>query len=379
MHKGLMAQGSEQQGLKALAEEVVRQANAKRDFVAYTKGLRFDERAHFWMTPPDEEEQEFGINDYAHGQIAGFTDIPRKYYNLMRDQKPELLAQNVNTWFREKNEARTVRLLDGRLRAFLSSAYRRRDNYELAQMAIPVIQDLGLEVMSAEITERRLYLKAVDKRIEQDIPKGKYMGDKSHTIFDTLSPALCLSNSEIGQGALSVEVGTLTKGCTNLAWFSNRSMRKFHLGSKMDLTEDVYALFSDETKSVTDQALWLQVRDTIRNAFDQKLFKTLADEIKGTAEHKIIGDVPQVVELVGERYGMTQSTRQDVLKHLIEGGSLSQYGLANAVTRAAEDQESYDHASDYEQAGGNILTLNAKEWEELNTTKPGKAKKELVN
>jgi hypothetical protein len=35
-----------------------------------------------------------------------------------------------------------------------------------------------------------------------------------------------------------------------------------------------------------------------------------------------------------------------VLKHLILGGSLTTWGLANAVTRAAQDAESYDRATE---------------------------------
>jgi len=34
-----------------------------------------------------------------------------------------------------------------------------------------------------------------------------------------------------------------------------------------------------------------------------------------------------------------------LLRHLIEGGDLSQYGLINAVTRTAEDAKFYDRAS----------------------------------
>jgi hypothetical protein len=54
-----------------------------------------------------------------------------------------------------------------------------------------------------------------------------------------------------------------------------------------------------------------------------------------------------------------------VLTHLIEGGDLSQYGLMNAVTRTAEDAQSYDRASELEAAGAVVLDLHPTEWREL--------------
>jgi len=42
---------------------------------------------------------------------------------------------------------------------------------------------------------------------------------------------------------------------------------------------------------------------------------------------------------------MQQADICSVLRDLIEGGNLSQYGLINALTRTAEDAKSYDRAT----------------------------------
>ena len=41
---------------------------------------------------------------------------------------------------------------------------------------------------------------------------------------------------------------------------------------------------------------------------------------------------------------------------------MSQYGLINAVTRTAEDAESYDRATELEMAGATVLDHKPTEW-----------------
>jgi hypothetical protein len=347
--------------LQQLAAEVYRQAESKRDFIAPTNVMEMNEGLGLGFA-----NQDFGINDLAHKQIAEFTGVPGRYYDVMRAEQPELLRQNVNTWFKAKPAQRLVRTLDGNARAFLSNSYRPLDNLDLAEAVLPVLEEMNLQIVSADITERRLYIKAVDRRIERDVPKGHAIGDGSHVFFDTLSPAISIYNSEVGYGALGVDAGTITKMCTNLMWIPAKGMRKYHVGAKMDLGgEEIYRMLSDSTRKATDKAVFMQIRDVVKNAFDEAKFDALVEEIKGTSERQITGDVVEVVNSVAERYLMTSTTRQSVLKHLIEGGSLTQYGLANAVTRAAEDEAAYDDASNFEKVGGSIMVLNNQEWKAL--------------
>ena len=89
--------------------------------------------------------------------------IPVKYYDLMQAQKPELLAENVNSWFADKPSSYMVRSMDygtGQVaRALLSERYRRIDNMEIATAVLPLFAGSDqYEVMSCEVTENRLYL-----------------------------------------------------------------------------------------------------------------------------------------------------------------------------------------------------------------------------
>jgi hypothetical protein len=155
--------------------------------------------------------------------------------------------------------------------------------------------------------------------------------------------------------------------CSNLATFGERSVRKYHVGKKHEIAgEDTYSLLSDATRSLTDKATWAQIGDVVRAAFDRAKFDSLCNKIAETQEQKIESDdIVKVVQLSSKRFGFVESEGNSVLKHLIEGGDLSRYGLYNAVTRAAADLPDYDRASEFERIGGQIIDLPATEWKQL--------------
>lgn len=351
--------------LQELAAEITRRADAKRDLVVSTKNLELlgDGRLNV------ADREQFGVNAIAHGQIAAHVDIPKKYYDRMLAHDPKLLATNVNTWFRKYPANRMVRGLDGKARAFLSDRYRPLENEDLATAVLPAIMELGLDVMSSQITEAKLYLKCVDPKVTRELEAiGGKFGDGRHKIVRMLAPALTISNSEVGAGALSVLGGVYDGFCSNLATFGERSTRKYHVGGKHELVgEDSYAILSDETRRKTDVATWAQVGDVVRAAFDRARFDALCDRIAGTQEEKIEGDPVQAVRLTSSRFGFSESTGTSILRHLIEGGDLSRFGLFNAVTRASQDVEDYDDASSMERAGAMIVELAPTEWRTIAT------------
>jgi hypothetical protein len=346
--------------LLELAQEIERQKTAKHDYAAPTSLVSMLNDGTFDIN----QEKPFSVTALAHEQLATFADIPNKYYKRMLHEDPTLLATNVNTWMHRKPETRMIRTLDGTMRAFLSDKYRPLDNDALLEAALPPLLELGVEIMSCEVTTNRLYLKVVDKRIMKDIPTGRKLGDGSHVFFDTISPALVLSNSEVGLGALSVQTSVFTHLCTNLAVVSERSTRKYHVGRRMDIGEEVYALLSDGTRRLTDAALWAQIGDVVRKAFDLAQFDAIASKISEASNDPIEGDPIKVVELTAKKHMWSAGETSSVLQHLIKNGDLTRYGLHAAVTRTAEDIQDYDRATSFEQLGGKIIELTQNEWSE---------------
>jgi hypothetical protein len=311
----------------------------------------------------------YAITDHAHSQLADYLGIPMRYYQRMRAERPELLASNINTWLAAKSEKRLVRTLDGHVRAVLSDHYRAMDYVDLAETVLPVLQRLEVEIVFCALTETHLYIKAIDRRIAQDIPLGQRLGE-GHVWFDTVGPAIVISDSEVGQGALRVEAGIYTKMCTNLAIAASRSMKKYHLGGRLDMGEDLTALLSDRTRQLTDAALWAQVRDVVAGTFERARFDALVEEIRGTTERRIAGDPAKVIEVTAKRFDLSDQERGGILNALIEAGDLSQYGLHAAVTRYSQrDEVDYTRATQLERLGGAILDLSPWDWQALTAAK----------
>lgn len=342
--------------LVELATEIERQATSKRDFVAPTSQLSM-----VVDKPIDSDETtlalqvngqgSFGVRQTAHGQIAQRLGVPVKYYERMRSEAPHLLATNVNHWLHESTDRRMVRTLDGDARAFLSSRYRTLDNVDLAQTALPIISESGAQIVSAEITESRIYIKAVTQRITTEIVKG-----------DVVQAGIVISNSEIGFGSVKVEPLVYRLVCLNGMIAADAAMKKYHVGRGADETDFAQEFFKDGTRRADDVAFWLKVRDVIKGAFDAAMFERIVNSMRESTERKISGDPVKVVEVTQKTFGLTDGERGSVLLHLIQGGDLSQYGLMNAMTRTSQDVVDYDRATDFERMGGQVIELSKNDW-----------------
>jgi hypothetical protein len=341
--------------LVELATEIERQKKSKVDFVANTKAIRMNDDASLALF----EKGTFGINGLAHEQIATRIGIPRVYYDRMRQASPALLASNVNHWFTREPEKRMIRTLDTRVRAFLSNRYRPLDNYDLAETVLPLFESMKLKIRSCELTERRLYIKAVFPDVTAKVPvKG-----------DIVAAGVAIANSEVGFGSLSVDPLIETLECTNGMISLDAALKRHHVGRGHKGGDDdrVAEFFSDKTRKLDDAAFFSKVRDVVKGTVSTEVFKRLVERLGDAVKDRLEGDVQEAIEVVGDRFEMNEGEKKGVLKHLIEGGDLSRYGLLNAVTRMSQDVEDYDRATAFERAGGKILELPRADWKTIAT------------
>lgn len=339
--------------LTALAAEIERQAATKRDYLADSRALCMTVEDKPALAMSNGGTHQFGITEVAHEQIAGKTGIPRPYYERMAQEAPALLAQNVNHWFKTQPGRHLVRTLDGNARAFLSDRYRPLDNFDLAEIVLPRLMDTGCRIESAELTERRLYIKAVTDRITAEVKKG-----------DPVQAGLVITNSEVGMGAVKVEPMIFRLVCLNGAIAADSSLRKHHVGKAGDWAglDGAAEFFRDETRAQDDKAFWMKVSDVVGAALTQISFDKIVARFREATEQKITGDPIKVVEITAKKFGLHDTERAGVLRHLIEGGDLSAYGLLNAITRVSQDVESYDRATDLERMGPQVLELPRQDW-----------------
>ncbi len=358
--------------LQELATEVKRQKETKRDFVGPTTamGMFVDggnpaNRVARLRVGRNGDAASFDINDLAHEQIGDRLEIPRRYYERMLQSQPDLLADNVNTWLRAKPEKRLVRTLDNRVRAFLSDRYRPLDNFDLAEAVLPdLLGTPGLRVESAEVTDRRFYLKVVNERVQGEVKKG-----------DVVQAGLVISNSEVGAGSLAIQPLVFRLVCLNGAIMNDGALRKYHAGKAMGGGRDgademlPWERLSDEARKATDAALWLQVRDLAKAALDEAIFSQALTKMQAAAGEKLVAGPTEVVEVLDKRFSLREGEKKGILAALIEGADLSRWGVANAITAASQKVENYDRATDMERLGGTILELPPTSWKLISEAK----------
>jgi hypothetical protein len=116
---------------------------------------------------------------------------------------------------------------------------------------------------------------------------------------------------------------------------------------------------------VLDRGVLLKVRDVVRAAMDQARLDEAVRVMQQQTEQRVEGNPAKAIEVLADDFGMTEREGSSVLRHLIEGGDLSRFGLMNAVTRTAEDLESYDRATEFETMGGRLLDLAPANWKRI--------------
>ena len=365
--------------------ELQRQNTMKRDFITPARALHLeDDGRTFVMNGVSGAESAGGsvgstagagntmvldTTPLFHRQVASSLGIPAKYYDLMQDQKPELLADNVNSWLSDRDQNYMVRSMSSEAelvdtgvntsllaRAFLSDRYRRIDNMDVAATVLPLFAGSDqFEIVSSEVTSVRMYIKILNHRLEAEVKPGDYV-----------QAGVVISNSEVGLGAVSVQPLLYRLVCTNGMVINDFGQRKHHIGRAAKVMDDSFELYSDATIEAEDKAFLLKLQDVTRAAIEETRFNQIVDTLRESTDARITGPVQDVVELTGKSLGITQDEQDGVLKYLIEGGDLSLYGLSNAFTRFSQDVESYDRATALEGMGWQVATMPKTQWKEIN-------------
>ena len=350
--------------LGELVQEIERRHAEKHDYIAESSAITMDnDRPQIAIRGTGN----FGITNHAKRQLAEKLGIPAVYFDKLAEKHPALLAENVNELARREPSRMMVRTLDGDIRAFLSDRYRPLDNFDLADAVLPIINESGAKVESCEITETKLYLKLLLPWLDRElpVPEGLKMG-VGHTFFvRRIIGAVTISNSEVGNGALSINPGIFERQCTNLATFKDEGYGKLHVGKKAEGDDPVSKYLTYETKRLDDAAVWAKVRDVVRATMDGRVMDSITQKLVDARGDAIVGNPVKVVEVFAKRNGLSDGEKGGLLKHLTGSGEMTRYGLQWAVTRLAGDADSYDRASDLERLGGQVIELPKRDWQVL--------------
>jgi hypothetical protein len=337
-----------------------------RDFLVPTAKLTMNNDLTLAFANGDGTKT-FAPNGHAHGQVAEYSAVPKLYYDRLMEENPTLLARNVNHGLtvnasalgrNGKPETRMVRTFRNEVRALLSSSYRRLDSHDLCDNVLPLIADERMDVVSSELTDTRLYIKALTPKLKSEIKPG-----------DSVQYGLLISNSDVGAGSCRVEPLIYRLVCKN-GLITSTAVKKFHAGRNM-AGDDIQELLTDRTKELTDQAFWAQVRDIVIASLKPEMFEQEVQRIRIAAQEKIQNfDIPEVVELAMNSVGVRgEGTKNSIVAYLAngaDGAGLTKWGLVNGFTFAAQsDEVGYDRSIELERAGAKILDLHQTQWRRI--------------
>lgn len=353
------AEGSTHQSLAELAAELVRMQETKHDHVVDTRRMSVmtDDEGKTTLSFDTTADGlvEGLVNDHAHNQIAQRLAIPKKYYDRMRMDAAVLLDQNVRHWFYEQPERRMVRMLDGNVRAFLSDRFRRLDNFDLMERAIlPALDDIdGLAFHVASLTPERMVLRAILPTVQCEI--GLRVGDVVQAGFQ-------IRNSEVGSASLSVDPFVWKLDCLNGLVSSVGSLRAYHVGRRIEDTEEAQVIFRADTLAADDKAFYLKARDAIRQAVDETEFDDLVVKMRAAATGEIVRAPVEATQALAQTFNLSDGETSSVLASLATGGDLSRWGMVNAVTDAAKQADTFDRQEEMERLGGELLVMSHGDW-----------------
>jgi hypothetical protein len=352
---------------QGIVSKVIAQNTLKRDFNVIQSALapvvRPDGQLVAAIPFANGDTLAATTTDHARGQVLTAMQIPTKFADLLvADGLQSTLERVVNDRLGlAGNTIRKVRAYRDienpnklTMRAFLSDRYRALDYIDTMMAIAPKFNGSSrLKIKSSQVTETHLYIQAVDETAYRAV-KGSKVAD------DLIAPGLVIRTSEVGSGALSVESLYFRKVCDNGMILQN-VFRKAHVGVRNAFGgEGPKAFevdFSDETKMLTDAAVYAQLSDTIDAAINEANFGKVIEKLEGLTQVEL--PAPQfAVETFATENGLAESEKERMLMHFIQGADTTLYGFWNAITRTAEDAKNYERAIELEKVGGAFLTAD---------------------
>ena len=366
-----------------LHEELERQKESKKDRICENFDLecaRLEYKIESSIEgEPDLEVEDIGIKideighlpmtELAQIQLATKLEIPVTYWNKCRHQeKLDLLTLNINEWLEEYPKRILVRTLEfggiQTCRAFLSDRYRRIDNWDLlfATMdefaTIEKTNGTPVNIDICSLTLNNMYVRAHIPAIKEEIVSG-----------DPASPAIVISNSEVGAGRILVEP-MIVRWNKGTAIIGTKKLSKYHVGKKIDWT----GILSNETIELQDKEMWSTICDYIRHTFDESFFQEMLLMLREAKTVELINPAVQI-ENFAIRFRLTDDRKEMLMNKFLKEGDDSKCGFVSAVTTYAAGCANMNDRIKLERAAGELLGMDGEKFNRFLLVKPRRKKK----
>ncbi len=366
--------------LSQLVAELERQRESVVDFIADSRELDvLDSSDGMYLVSNSIQVGEWlteatPISDKALAQMGQRVepDVPVTFLRRLASQRPKLCAELLTQLLHETAKRRLIRVLDGKIRAFLSDRYLCIDHYALAFAALDAVKASNGNVVSASLTETNMRLKFTTQEVWDSIDnaapnsqqfinlrgmganpdlltrlgQGAQDHDEMQGGIGTVVPTCTLSNSETGNGRLILELGVLNSYCLNTC-LMDESVARVHLGETMEV-----GVYSSATIALETASIMAKIKDAISAAFHPATFSKMVDRMRSAKDTAIQSPAPAVTQCIKD-HGLPESYADDLLAYFVREEQTA-YGMGQAVSRFAQDFDDPDKSYELEKVAGSI-------------------------
>jgi hypothetical protein len=321
--------------------------------------------------------------EVADEGISEKLNIPIAYLRRMRAERPDLFDANVNAWLRGKSITRPtgreviheadsrsflVRAFrgddggNGIMRALQSDRYKVMDSLDALLALMKGVTDAGVHVLpEIDLTPRRMIVRMVapevtayaDTLLERyRSPFNGRTGKECPTVF----AGLVFSNSEVGNGAWSLQPRITFEVCDNGMTITKDIDRQVHLGG---VQSEGVVQWSEETNRKALELVTSKTTDAVKTFLDVDYMVKVIADLEGKAIKPVAGsEAPKVIKGVSATLGFNKTEQAGILDAFLNSGDMSAGGIMQAVTAFAQDASvDADRRLEFEAKAGRVLDL----------------------
>lgn len=320
------------------------QNDVPEDMIVLGKTLRFNpSTASLQLMAGD---QPLNIHDHAFYQVCERPKI-KNLSTVMRELRGNgewgtaLVAQNLNEIYSHMNGDRyLLRNVRGELRGFLSDQFRRLDSRPLLEAFIAAIARYGGRPVDGFALQTKMNVRAILPMIFEPFP-GEIMAFGAQ-----------LSDSDFGDGKLTVSGFVLRMWCTNLATTED-VLSQIHLGRR--LSDSV--TFSQQTLELDTAAMASAINDVAGHVLGAPAVNNYLGLIKKANDDKI--EPAQIQAWV--KKNLTKAESNDAIEkfnspdvELLPPGQ-TKWRWSNALSWLANETEDEHRKLELQEYAGGIL------------------------